>query len=222
MIYLAADTHGVIDFGKVVDFFDKEILSEDLSKDDYLIILGDLGFDDNPSLIMLLQDLPVSVLFIDGNHDNIDLLNDYYVDYWNNGKVHIIEDDIIHLMRGQVYKIENKTFFTFGGAYSIDKQFRKSKINWWENEMPTDEEYDEGIKNLDDHNWCVDYVLTHSAPYEVVENIVGEYYYGEEQLQYYLQEIYDSLKFKHWFFGHFHEDYEYDNLRCLYHDVIKL
>ena len=222
MIYLAADTHGVIDFGKVVDFFDKEILSEDLSKDDYLIILGDLGFDDNPSLIMLLQDLPVSVLFIDGNHDNIDLLNDYYVDYWNNGKVHIIEDDIIHLMRGQVYKIENKTFFTFGGAYSIDKQFRKSKINWWENEMPTDEEYDEGIKNLDDHNWCVDYVLTHSAPFEVVDNIVGEYYYGEEQLQYYLQDIYENLKFKHWFFGHFHEDYEYDNLRCLYHDIIKL
>ena len=51
------------------------------------------------------SDLPVTVLFVDGNHENFDLLNAYPVEMWKGGKVHNIKPDIIHLMRGQVFEI---------------------------------------------------------------------------------------------------------------------
>lgn len=222
MIYIAADTHSEIDIDKVINYFDDEMTYEDLTKDDYLIILGDVSFDYNPWLIRTLQSLPVTVLFIDGNHDNIDLLNEYDEEMWCGGKVHFIEEDIIHLMRGQVYEIENYTFFTFGGGMSIDKDMRREGYNWWRDEMPSEEEYEEGIINLEKHNYSVDYVLTHSGPLEIVEEIVGIYYPGEERLQEYLQDLKEQLDYKQWYFGHFHEDYEGDGCRCIYQDIIKI
>ena len=52
-----------------------------------------------------------------------------YIDVLSDGrkilrKVHFVESDIIHLMRGQVFDIGGTTFFTFGGAYSIDRMYR--------------------------------------------------------------------------------------------------
>src|SRR5699024_12624046 len=38
------------------------------------------------------------------------------------GKVHKIRDSVIHLMRGEIFDIDNKKFFTFGGAKSHDIQ----------------------------------------------------------------------------------------------------
>ena len=69
-------------------------------------------------------ELPFSVLFVDGNHENFDLLNSYPVEIWKGGKVHRVKPNITHLMRGQVFEIEGKTIFTFGGATSIDRDFR--------------------------------------------------------------------------------------------------
>ena len=63
---------------------------------------------------------------MDGNYENFKQLNAYDVDIWNGGKVHFIENEIIHLMRGQVFEIDGTRFFTFGGAYSIDKMLMKS------------------------------------------------------------------------------------------------
>ena len=39
---------------------------------------------------------------------------------WDVGKVQRIRPSVIHLMRGQVYEIEGKTFFTMGGGSSHD------------------------------------------------------------------------------------------------------
>lgn len=47
---------------------------------------------------IILQDLPVTVLFIDGNHENFEQLNSYPLDVWNGGKVHSIDSNLIHLM----------------------------------------------------------------------------------------------------------------------------
>ena len=88
------------------------------------------------------SDLPVTVLFVDGNHENFDLLNAYPVEMWKGGKVHNIKPDIIHLMRGQVFEIEGKTIFTFGGAASIDRDWRIEGESWRAQELPTYEELD--------------------------------------------------------------------------------
>ena len=145
MVYLSGDTHGLLNIQKVIDFFEQEVEERELSKDDYLIILGDAGicWDDamqDAQVRKILHSLPVTTLFIDGNHDNHDILNDYPVSEWKGGKVHEIDTDIIHLMRGQIFEIDGKTFFTFGGADSVDKSERTEGINWWPEEMPSEEE----------------------------------------------------------------------------------
>lgn len=63
-------------------------------------------------------------------------------------------------MRGQVFTIESKTIFTFGGGTSIDKKTRKEHISWWKEEIPTDEEQAEGKNNLLKYNNTVDYIIT--------------------------------------------------------------
>ena len=42
----------------------------------------------------------------------------------------MISDSICHLMRGQVFDIDGKTFFTFGGGNSIDKAWRTPGVSW--------------------------------------------------------------------------------------------
>ena len=51
-----------------------------------------------------------------------DDLNSFPVTMWHGGKVHKVGNSVIHLMRGQVFRIAEKTFFTFGGAASHDIQ----------------------------------------------------------------------------------------------------
>lgn len=71
-------------------------------------------------------------------------------------------------MRGQIFTIEGKKFFTFGGAYSIDHYMRVKNISYWDEEIPCKEEYDEAVKNLTLCDKNVDYIITHTAPREVI------------------------------------------------------
>ena len=150
------------------------------------------------------------VLFIDGNHENFEILNSYEVEEWNGGKVHKISDKLIHLMRGQVYEIEGKKIFTFGGGNSIDKQWRIEGRSWWREEMPSKEEYEEGLLNLEKVGNKVDYIFTHTAPREICKRMVKKMYSGEEELQDYLQGISETVDFKKWYYGHWHFDVDID------------
>lgn len=129
-VFLAGDTHEMLNITKILDYFSEDSLTVECSKDkDYLIILGDCGavWDGgsyDKEVQELLNNLPVTVLYVDGNHENFELLNDYPECQWHGGLVHMISDSIYHLMRGQVFEIDGKTFFTFGGGNSIDKAWR--------------------------------------------------------------------------------------------------
>lgn len=225
-IVLAGDTHGTTDIWKVKDYFDQH---EGFTKKDYLIILGDAavcGFSpENENLTRkALSELPVTTLFIDGNHENFLELNSYDADEWNGGKVHIIEDDIIHLMRVQVFNIDGKKFFTFGGAYSIDRNSRVKGLTWFPEEIPTDEEYEKGLENLEKNDFEVDYILSHTGPSEAVAYMgYGEWADEEIALRKYLQRIADNTEFTAWYFGHFHEDVKIDDIfYCLFEDMVEL
>lgn len=86
-----------------------------------------------------------TVLFIDGNHENFDKLNSYSVETWCGGRVHKVLDNVIHLMRGEVYNIEGNTIFVMGGGYSIDKYRRTEGVSWWLQEMPSEAEYQNAL-----------------------------------------------------------------------------
>ena len=211
MIYVTGDTHGTLDLDEVMDFFELEVLVQELSKEDYLIILGDAGicWDGGRKDAWVkerLSSLPVTVLWLDGNHENFDLIAEYPVTNWNGGKVQMIAPDIIHLMRGYVYTIEEKKFWVMGGGFSIDKGFRIENVSWWAAEMPNEEEYTRGTRELEKVGNRVDYILTHTAPRQVAEQLVDKLIPGEEELQYYLQMISEQVEFDEWYFGHWHMD----------------
>lgn len=222
-IILAGDTHGLLDIGKITEYFEA---NDDFNKEDYLIILGDVGVlwneAEDQDVQQIFNNLPLTTLWIDGNHDNFDLLESYPDEVWHGGRVHFISDSIIHLARGQVFEIDGLTIFTFGGGNSIDKGVRQPGLSWWPEEMPSDFEYEEGLRNLEKIDWKVDYVLTHTCPEFIANELVTYLYPGEEALQRYFNRIAENLEFEEWFFGHWHIDESIDNFRCLYNDLVEL
>lgn len=228
MIYLSGDTHGSFDLDKVLDFFEIEVLLRNVSKEDYLIILGDTGvcWDGGKKdewVLKKLRSLPVTVLWLDGNHENFDLLKEYPVSDWHGGKVRRIAPDVIHLMRGYTYNIENKLFWVFGGGLSIDKMWRQEGISWWREEMPSLEEYDRGMEQLQGADFQVDYILTHTAPRTIAVKLVDKLLPGEEELQYYLQKVSMMTTFREWYFGHWHMDKTIEEkYHALMEEVVRL
>jgi len=226
-IILAGDTHGMTDMDKLTDYFEGFEGLGVYTEKDYLIILGDVGIlwdggTGDKKVRSTLESFPVTTLWIDGNHDNFDLLEKYETNMWHGGKAHFITDKIIHLCRGQVFDIEGKKFFTFGGGNSIDRIYRNEGLNWWSREMPSNEEYEEGLDNLEKAENKVDYILTHTCPEMVAKKLVAYMYPGEEVLQRYLDRIAEYTEFEEWYFGHWHKDRTVGKYRCLYNDIVEI
>lgn len=226
MIYVTGDTHRS-DLLCIHNFCDNH---PELTKSDYIIIAGDFGgvwAKETPEKdLKPFSDLPVTVLFVDGNHENFDLINAYPVETWNGGKVHKIKPDIIHLMRGQLFEIGGKTIFTFGGATSVDKDRRVEGESWWRAELPTFEELDEVLVNLKRYGNKVEYIITHSCSdrafaYPAIRNnATVKFNCPEVQMLSYFE---DNAAFKHRYFGHFHTDARLsDRYTALYHNIIEL
>ena len=143
------------------------------------------------------------------------------------GKVGIVSDSIYHLRRGEVYTINGSTIFVMGGALSIDKDHRTIDVSWWADEIPSYEEMDYGISNLEKCNWEVDYVITHTMPRELLGCFgfgMGLGYKSVDSCAVtgYLDHIARNLKFKDWYFGHFHDDIDRGKYHLLYDRIIKL
>ncbi len=209
LIFITGDTHVPIDIEKLNEKLFPE--QKSMTRNDYVIICGDFGgvwdnSDRHGKWLKWLSERPFTLLFADGNHENFDLLEKYPVTLWNGGKVHTVADNILHLMRGQVFIIDGKCFFVMGGAVSRDRFMRREGVSWWSREMPGDSEFKEGLKNLGDVGFDVDYIITHTAPSGIIEQF---YDCPEEKpLNEYLRYIADTAKFKKWFFGHIHRDTE--------------
>lgn len=209
MIFVTGDTHG--DRNR---FRSKDIRK--ISSGDTLIVCGDFGYifsrgEQEEKYLDFLATLPFCLLFVDGNHECFDRLESYPMEMWHGGKVHVIRRDgsskpkIIHLMRGQIFEIEGKKIFTFGGAYSIDKNIRIPGYSWWEQEMPSDGEMKEAIRNLEKNDYAVDYIITHAAPEDTM-SIFHPFHEEEKRLNNFLEWIRENTRYKHWFFGHLHRD----------------
>ena len=224
MILVTGDTHGTIDYDKV-DCLNKNKI---LGKNDYLIIAGDFGgvwnsYTLEESLAPYAK-LPFTVLFVDGNHENFDLLNAYPVSIWNGGKIHKIKDNIIHLMRGQIFTIEGKTIFTFGGGTSIDKMWRREHISWWKEEIPNESEIEEAKTNLAKYQNKVDCIITHSVDAKTLKNpqfyLLGNSFKAYKD-NFILDWFEENIEYKHWYFGHYHFDGEITYKKTALYQTVK-
>lgn len=222
-VFVTGDTHQSIDISKLnMENFPEQ---KNLTKGDYVIICGDFGMVWSNSEEELwwrnwLKERSFTTLFVDGNHENFDLLNSYPVKTWSGGKVHFISDSIIHLMRGQVFTINGLKFFTMGGATSIDKEYRVEGKTWWKEEEPSQKEVDEALNNLEKNNFKVDYVLTHTTS----RRLMMEMGYIKENniLSSFFEFLEKEIDYKHWYFGHFHDDIELMKHTLLYNKVIEV
>lgn len=220
-VLITGDLHGNIDSHKLSN---RVFPYKNLTKNDYVIITGDAGtcWYDNQKDKYIQQWLsakPWTTLFCDGNHENFDQLNRYPVTEWHGGKVHMITDSLIHLMRGQIYEINDETYFVMGGAMSPDKHRRVKGYDWWDEELPSLAEYEEAENNLKLHNYTVDYVITHDCPSRVKHRMYVNT--SRNCLNDWLNDIDAQLTFKHWYFGHYHLDETFDDRHtCLFQQVI--
>lgn len=203
MIYVTGDTHG--DIGRFKDSALKK-----LKKGDVLIVCGDFGFiwdgsKREKSVLKKLSEKEYTIAFIDGCHENFDILESYPVTEWRGGKARIISRNIVHLMRGQVYTIQDKKIFTFGGGHSQDFDFRRDSTNWWEREQPTHSEIIEAIRNLDEHSNSVDYVITHEPPASL-KDCLGVDVFQRLEVHAFFEDVIKVCSYNKWFFGKCHID----------------
>ena len=242
-IYVTGDIHGTPFPRLNTEMFPDQ---KHLTKDDYVIICGDFGVIWNGTktekyLLDVLQERNFTILFVDGNHEDFDRLNSYSVETWNGGKVHKIRPNIIHLMRGQIFRLQGKTFWTFGGARSHDirdgilevgdprikewskdyyKLFRVNHISWWSEELPNSEEMAEGLNNLEKENFKVDFIITHTPPASVIRTMN----FRPDSFENYLQEVMNRTEMDKWFCGHMHPErsFYFQNVCCLYESIIQI
>jgi predicted phosphodiesterase len=204
VIYVTGDTHG-----EMQRFRASELRR--LEKGDTLIICGDFGFlwdggEQEEKNLQKIGKMKYNVLFLDGTHENFDLLGKYPVEEWNGGKVRHISGGLYHLMRGQVYSLGGRKLFTFGGGESAEKQIRMEAKKWWPCEMPSLEEMREGVDNLRANDFQVDYIFTHEPPPQVDFAPGMLKTVNRNQLEAYFGQVMKQTKYKKWFFGSQHID----------------
>lgn len=244
MLYVTGDLHGDAD----------ELLlrCRPLAPGDALIVCGDLGLlwrgtrRERLRLDWLNAKLRCPVLFVDGNHENFDLLEQYPVSAWKGGLVHRIRPRLLHLMRGQVFDVAGRTIFTMGGASSHDMpdgvlnprdpdfarrrreldarggRYRIRRVSWWPQELPRPRELAAGLRSLQRQDWRVDIIVTHCLP-TTIQQSFGADFYAPDRLTDYLDTVRRRCEFGRWYCGHYHHERVYaGRFQVLYQSVVPL
>ncbi|MDD4843885.1 MAG: metallophosphoesterase [Anaerotignum sp.] len=246
MIYFTGDIHAYNNIEKLSDTNFPE--QKELTKSDYVVICGDFGCvwdggNQDRYWQNWLEDRSFTTLFVDGNHENFDLLNDYSVNEWNGGKVHFIRPHVIHLMRGQIYNIDGKKIFTMGGAachdlwngvLNVDDPefavkldymkkrnmfFRVNHYSWWKEELPLQSEMETGYQNLERHGFAVDYVVTHclADKFHLSFDKGG---YTSDNLTEFFTMLDEKITYKQWFCGHYHTNQIMDDRHTVLYEAV--
>lgn len=203
MVYITGDTHGDLE----------RLDSIRLKKGDTLIICGDFGFvwDGSAKEEKILRQLgkkKFNICFLDGTHENFELLDNYDVGVFCGGKAHNISGNLYHLMRGQIFSIEGMTFFAMGGGESPDIDMRFDNDAWSRREFPNSDELTEGADNLEKCGCKVDYVVTHEPPAKIKSflKLKSEIPVRITGLNAYFDEMSNACEYERWFFGSMHID----------------
>lgn len=219
MIYVTGDTHGEIDFEKLNVLRDFNVTHKDT-----LIILGDAGIcwigEITKRHIDLYEKLNITVIFVDGNHENFDLIETLPVVEYHGALMHKVSDHIYHVMRGEIMEIEGFSMLCIGGAKSIDKFLRKEHYSWWPQEDISVHDIDNARENLKRYNNKVDLVLTHCVDSYSLKALLR---FPKDRNTEMLNFIDEEVSYRYWMFGHYHQDATLGNTKCcLYQSVLCL
>jgi hypothetical protein len=227
-IYITGDTHGNFQRFSAKRWPGVRSFTEG----DIVIVAGDFGllWSIEPSEEEMywrkwLTGKPWTLLFVCGNHENHPRLKALPTARMYDGNVGVVDRNIFYLRRGEIYTIQDRKIFTFGGADSIDKAHRTEGISWWPEEIPSYAEMDYGLNNLEQHQYAVDYIITHTGPQDICEGLLRKYGgigYDTDPTRIYLQHVCSTTTFKGLYCGHWHEEYDVDKYHFLYERIVHL
>ena len=209
MIYFASDMHGEL----TAPLLEYERIAR---AGDLLIILGDLGIkfedtEENKRFTELFFSLKSDIALVDGNHENHAFINSFPREAWCGGEVHRLAPNVVHLMRGNVYLIDGKSFLAMGGCKSSPKW--KEMGLYYEGEEPSEAEIALAYNNVASHK--IDYILTHkfenncdSCPDMSLEGLI-------RNLQ--------GIDYHRWISGHWHREIKFnDKCFCVYDRLVSM
>lgn len=162
MIYVTGDQHG--NYSSLLKF-SKSSEGQILTKNDYVIVLGDFGLfpETIPKIKRLDRQLTFTLLFLEGNHENHPLLDSFPHRTMFNGVVHDVFG-IYHLCRGNIFNIpvdkRNITIAVCGGGDSRDKSRRVEGVDWFPEETITRLDVQNILEKAKSSR--IDYFLSHS------------------------------------------------------------
>ena len=110
---------------------------------------------------------------------------------------------------GGEYKINGHSVLTLGGAYSVDKCYRKMMgYAWFPHEQLTQEERDDILAKIENKHY--DIVLSHTCPFdwEPTDLFLSQIDQStvDVSTELWMNEIKDKITYNLWLFGHFHDD----------------
>lgn len=222
MIYVTGDLHGDIS-----RFKNRTI--KKMKKGDTLLVCGDFGFiwDGSKKEAKTLKKLgkkKYNIMFVEGCHENYDLLYKYPQEEYCGGKVRIISGNLMQMTRGSIFTIDGVKLFVFGGGQQYEKEIRKENNTYWEQELPTIDELKSAIDNLKSEDNKVDYIITHEPPAmlkDFVEALDPVIFTNEMNSTFNM--ISKNVTFKKWFFGKCHKNKIIPpRFHAVFTDVIKL
>ena len=225
-IYITGDTHR--SFQRIKHFCERTATT----KEDILIILGDAGINyylnsRDITLKEQLSRLPITLFMIHGNHEERPQnISSYHEIEFLSGKA-FIEDkypNLIFAKDGEIFNMNGNRVLVLGGAYSVDKQHRLyNNMQWFESEQIPDSDKIKIEAYLASENWKVDYVLSHTCPYCAQPTHLFlkciDQRTVDATMEKWLQSIADRLDFRHWYFGHYHDDWDNGKYSMLYTDI---
>lgn len=174
IVYLTGDTHGR--FERIVDFCSRR----EMDRENTFVILGDAGLNFYGGLRDALgkeqlAKLPCTFFCIHGNHEQRPGPElGYELSSYHGGQVWVQPQypNLVFAIDGEVYDFCGHSCLVIGGAYSVDKYYRLAMgYGWWPDEQPSPQIKEKVERVLEERNWQVDVVFSHTCPlkYEPVE-----------------------------------------------------
>ena len=224
MVYVTGDTHG--DFSRIAHFCARM----NTKPDDIMIILGDAGINFYGGWRDLhkkefISKLPITLFCIHGNHEQRPAsIPTYSEQEWHGGTVYVEEQfpSILFAKDGEVYDLNGLQAIAIGGAYSIDWMLRIPGRSWWPDEQPSPEIKARVETKLQQLDWNVDVVLSHTVPlkYEPIEVFLPgiDQRKVDKSTEQWLDWIEDRLHYGKWYAGHYHTSKHIDSMQLLFTD----
>ena len=222
MIYITGDTHG--NFQRIKEFCQEQ----QTTTNDYLIILGDAGINyfgtpDN-KLKEELTKLPITFLCVYGNHEERpENITTYQEINLFDGIMYQEKNypNLLFFKDSEIYTILNKKVLVIGGAFSVNKDLMIERgYKWFKDEQPSELIKKQTLNNLQENNYQVDYILSHTCPYKYLPYEM--FYIGinqnkvDQSTEKFLDLIEELTDYHKWYCGHFHTDKVVDKINFMF------